>query len=134
MPRDEGRADSPQRWMKNARADLAMARIGLPEGAMYEQLCFFAQQAVEKSIKALLLHLAIDFPFTHSIQFLVSLLPSDVGALPVFEEASILTPYAVLTRYPGELEAVTAEDYSEAARIASAVVEWTDAYIARSTD
>ena len=132
MPRDYDRADSPQRWMSNARADLVMARIGLPEGAMYEQLCFFAQQAVEKSIKALLLHLQIDFPFTHSIQLLVNLLPSDVASLPVFEEAAILTPYAVLTRYPGELEAVTAEMYSEAVRTASAVVEWIDAYIAQA--
>ena len=132
MPRDSDRADSPQRWIKNARADLVMARIGLPEGAMYEQLCFFAQQAVEKSIKALLLHLAVDFPFTHNIQLLVNLLPSDVASLSVFEEAAILTPYAALTRYPGELEAVTAEKYSEAVRTASEVVEWTDAYIARA--
>jgi HEPN domain-containing protein len=132
MPRDLGRADSPQRWMNNARADLVMARIVLPEGAMYEQLCFFAQQAVEKSIKALLLHLAVDFPFTHNIQLLVNLLPYDVASLPVFEEAAILTPYAVLTRYPGELEVVTAEKYSEAVRIASAVVEWTDACIAQA--
>jgi HEPN domain-containing protein len=117
--------------MKNAHADLVMAGIGLPEGAMYEQLCFFAQQAVEKCIKALLLHLAIDFPFTHNIQLLVNLLPSDIQSLSVFEEAAILTPYAVFTRYPGELEPVTADKYSEAVRIASAVVEWTDAYIAQ---
>jgi HEPN domain-containing protein len=129
MPRDHDRADSPRRWMRNARADLVMAKIRLPEGAMYEQLCFFAQQAAEKSIKALLLNLAIDFPFTHNIGLLVNLLPSDIQSVPVFDEAATLTPYAVVTRYPGELEPVTDDKYAEAVRIASDVVEWISALI-----
>jgi HEPN domain-containing protein len=115
--------------MRNARADLVMAKIRLPEGAMYEQLCFFAQQAAEKSIKALLLNLAIDFPFTHNIGLLVNLLPSDIQSVPVFDEAATLTPYAVVTRYPGELEPVTDDKYAEAVRIASDVVEWISALI-----
>ncbi|MHB9036024.1 MAG: HEPN domain-containing protein [Armatimonadota bacterium] len=66
MQRDSGRADAPSRWLRNARADLAIAGIKLPPGGQYEQLCFHAQQAAEKSIKAVLLKLEIDFPFTHN--------------------------------------------------------------------
>ena len=71
MPLDSGGANRHGTWMRNARADLAVARIDLPEDAMYEQLCFHSQQAAEKGIKALLLHLGIDFPFTHKFHFLL---------------------------------------------------------------
>ena len=89
---------------------------------MYEMLCFHAQQAVEKSLKGLLLFLGIDFSLTHNLQLLISLLPDELQALPVFKEAVNLTPYAVMTRYPGEIEMVSKEQYQESIRIASAVV------------
>jgi HEPN domain-containing protein len=40
--------------------------------------------------------------------------------------APILTDYAVLTRYLGDLEPVTEEEYQEAVRIAEAVVQWAE--------
>lgn len=134
MPHDNGKTNLQMAWLKNAISDLAIAQIELPEGGMYEQLCFHAQQAAEKSIKALLLHLGIDFPFTHNIQLLVSLLPLDIQSQPDFREAVILTSYAVLTRYPGELELVTIDRYNEAVQIASAVVELVEGYIKEQLD
>ena len=65
MPRDSDETASPASWMEVARGDLAMARIDLPIHATYEMLCFHAQQAAEKSIKALLVRLGIEFPYTH---------------------------------------------------------------------
>ena len=129
MPHKSGDADNPQTWLKNAISDLRLSRIELPEGVMYEQLCFHAQQAAEKSIKALLLYLDIKFTLTHSIQLLISLLPPEFQSLSVIKEAVILTPYAVLTRYPGEMEPVTAKKHSEAVMIATCAVEWIQAYI-----
>ena len=64
MPPDPERADAPHRWLANARADLAIARIPLPHGGLYEHLCFHAQQTAEKSIKAALLSRGADFPPT----------------------------------------------------------------------
>jgi HEPN domain-containing protein len=55
VPPDALDANAPARWLKNARADLALASITLPEGVQYEQLCFHAQQAAEKGLKAVLL-------------------------------------------------------------------------------
>ena len=74
MPPEAPDAGAPSRWMDNARADLALARIPLPEGVQYEQLCFHAQQAAEKSIKAVLLQCNVDVPFTHNLQVLLNLL------------------------------------------------------------
>lgn len=129
MPYDNEKADSPGKWLAHAEADIAMASIPLPSGARYEQLCFFAQQATEKSLKALLLFLGLDFPFTHNIQLLVSLLPSAIHSLPEFTDAEMLTTYAVLTRYPGEMEPVTKLQYVEALRIATVIVNWIKSYI-----
>lgn len=53
MPRSEDRPGSPDDWLSHARSDLALAEISPPEDVMLEGLCFHAQQAVEKAIKAL---------------------------------------------------------------------------------
>jgi HEPN domain-containing protein len=41
-------------WPARAKGDLALARIALPEGGFYEDLCFHAQQTAEKALKAVL--------------------------------------------------------------------------------
>lgn len=124
MPHDGERADAPARWLANAVADLALAKAPLPEGGMYEHLCFHAQQSVEKSLKAVLLSQAISFPFTHNIQGLLDLLPAVLAVSPEVYDAVVLTPYAVLTRYPGEMEPVTEDDYLEAVKLAEATLQW----------
>ena len=67
-------AGAPSRWMVNARADLALACIPLPDGVQYEQL-------------------------------------------------------AVNTRYPGESEPVTENDYLDAIRLATLAVRWAQSKI-----
>ena len=47
---------TPKDWLARAQGDLALAQISLPEGAYYEDLCFHAQQAAEKAIKAVYRH------------------------------------------------------------------------------
>ena len=115
-------ADSPITWINYAKADLALASIGLPPGVMYSLLCFHAQQAVEKALKAVLLCLGTDFPNTHSLQKLVELLPPGLQVDPSISQSVILTPYAVVTRYPGDIEEIPRDEYDEAVNIASAVV------------
>ena len=112
--------------MKYARADLELARIALPPGAMYEQLCFHAQQAVEKSLKAVLVFSGIDFPSTHSIQSLIDLLSAGITRAPTLIEAARLTVYAAALRYPGDYEPVTEKEHMEAIRLAEAVVAWAE--------
>ena len=108
-----------------------MARIPLPQGARYEQLSFFAQQAAEKAVKAVLLDCNIDFPFIHNLRVLVGLLPTDMQSAAELAGAETLSTYAVTTRYPWDQdeEPVGAEEHDKAVRIADAVVQWAAAVI-----
>lgn len=129
MRHEASQAGSPQQWMRYAKADLALARAPLPAGGLYEQLCFHAQQAAEKSLKAILVHLALDFPNTHNVQRLIDLLPPEVPRMTWLTAAVRLTDYAVASRYPGESEPVQEDEYRHAISLAEAVVSWAEEYI-----
>jgi HEPN domain-containing protein len=126
MPHSSRKAGDPHVWLQVAKADLAMAIAPLPPGGMYEQLCFHAQQAAEKSLKGVLLNLGIVFPFTHNLQALIDLCPADISMPAGIEEIVDLNAYAVLTRYPGELEPVDDSDYDRAIQLARTVVDWAE--------
>ena len=79
MSHDSERSDAPSQWLANARADLALAKVNLPPEGLYEHLCFHAEQAVEKSLKAILLKYRVDFPFTHNLQALLDLFPEEIN-------------------------------------------------------
>ena len=103
MPLSSGESHDALRWLRRARSNLARAKADrrLPE-VLYEDLCFDAQQAAEKAIKAVLVYKKIQFPKTHDIIDLLTLL--DGGGIETSEElrqADSLTFYAVETRYPG---------------------------------
>ena len=110
--------------IRYAESDLEIARITQSSRILLEGLCFHAQQAAEKALKAVLIAHAIPFPRTHNLASLLDLLPQDLLLPSEVEAAAILTDYAVLTRYPGNLEPVTEEEYHEAVRLAEIVVHW----------
>ena len=97
------------------------------EFVRWEQVCFHAQQAAEKAIKAVLLSRGIDFPLTHDIEELLEIAESSGMELTEdIQEASILTPYAVETRYPGYWFEITEADQKEAIQAAEIVIAWAD--------
>ena len=55
--------DDPREWLNRARSNLAMAKMEA-EGIYLEDLCFNAQQAAEKAIKAVFIKRQIEFPYT----------------------------------------------------------------------
>jgi hypothetical protein len=62
--------DDPREWLNRARSSLAKAREGAAFADIYlEDLCFDAQQAAEKAIKAVLLHLGVGFPYVHDLPY-----------------------------------------------------------------
>jgi HEPN domain-containing protein len=63
---------SPQEWPARARGGLALARAPLPEGGFYEDLCFHAQQAAEKALKALYLSRGWAFRYVHDLEELIT--------------------------------------------------------------
>ncbi len=114
-------------WIRRAKSNLARAKQGRQsEDIMYEDLCFDAQQAAEKCLKGLLIYVGKNAPRTHSIGHLLNILRRGCKiAVPrEINEAIILNEYAVTTRYPGDWEPVTAEEYEEAVRLADEVWRW----------
>ena len=115
-------------WLKRARSNLERAKMGkVSQGILYEDLCFDAQQAVEKSLKAILIKLNQPFPKTHSIGILLKLIEEAGVEIPEnINQAKQLTAYAVDARYPGDYEPVKKEEYKEALKIAEDVFKWLD--------
>ena len=122
-------AGSAQDWLRHANSDLALARITPPPSVMLEGLCFHAQQAAEKALKAVLLVQPVSFPRTHSIRMLLDIAAQHITVPEEIQGAAGLTDYAVTTRYPGAPEPVEKEDYEEALRLAEAVVSWAERII-----
>ena len=100
------------------------------EDVLWEDLCFDAQQAAEKALKAVLVALGIQFRFVHDLAELLTLLEYHGVTLPEeVREAAILTEYAVETRYPGTSEPVTETEFNDALRIAEVVFKWAESQI-----
>src|SRR5436305_159214 len=99
MPPELSQSGTPGDWLRYARSDLAYAQIPLPDYALPSIPCFHAQQATEKSIKAVLIHYGIEFPRTHNIRTLLDLLPSNCPVTSAVSLSAQLTDYAVSGRY-----------------------------------
>lgn len=126
MPSEHADPSRPTAWLRRARSNLARARGGqTAPDVLFEDLCFDAQQAAEKAIKAVLVHHQIPFPKTHQITQLLTLAEQHGVAVPAeLREAATLTQYAVGSRYPGFGEEVTRDEYERALVLAETVVEW----------
>jgi HEPN domain-containing protein len=103
---------SPQSWLSHAKSDLNLARLARNHKAVLpEQVCFHAQQACEKALKAVLLSKGLGFPLVHDIEVLLEIAKGGGLRLPrQVREAGALSPYAVEARYPGYDEDITASD------------------------
>lgn len=113
------------KWLNRAEGNLERARTGkINEKTYYEDLCFDCQQAAEKSLKALLLFLEMEFPWTHSISQLNKLISIHYSLDSQLRQAESLSLYAGQTRYPGDYEPLTDEDYKEALALAEYVYSW----------
>ena len=121
--------DDPREWLNRARSNLALAKNRIP-GAYLEDLCFEAQQAAEKAIKAILIRLDIEYPYVHDLARLLSMLEDAGESIPnIVRRAEELTPYALITRYPGPVRPVTTPEYLAAVETAEAVVRWAEEHI-----
>ena len=114
--------------MDHAGSDLRLARLAAAdESIRREQVCFHAQQATEKAIKAVLLSRQTAFPLTHDIEELLRLAEESGLSLPEpVRQAGVLTPYAVETRYPGSWMEITRVDIDEALHLAQQTISWAE--------
>ncbi len=133
MPPEHRPPDDPREWLRRARSNLTRAQADIRLSDVYlEDLCFDAQQAAEKAIKAVLIGLSVRFPYVHDLTALLALVEQCGTAVPAaIREAGRLTRFAVATRYPGIAEPVTQEEYERAVTIAEAVIDWAEKTVQR---
>ena len=118
--------NDPREWMNRARSNLVRARSRIP-GAYLEDLCFDAQQAAEKAIKAVMIARNIEFPYVHDLDQLLTLLEETGQRVPdEIHRAEGLTRYATAARYPGMERPVSEQEHAEAVAVAEAVVQWAE--------
>jgi HEPN domain-containing protein len=103
MPDPEKRIAVCAEWVVKAENDLTNAAhtLRLAASCPTDTVCFHAQQCVEKYLKAILVVEGIDFPKTHDLEAMITLIPPKMRPGLSSEEQARLTDYATGARYPG---------------------------------
>lgn len=121
-------ADKAEAWIRKAEGDLLSADNNLASTKIpFDVVCYHCQQAAEKLLKALLVHLGTQPTRTHDLlalleevrRYSTTIVPDDVENSSV-----ILNPYAVEVRYPDDESNPTLEDSKEARQAAERVGKW----------
>ena len=122
----------PDAWLRQARNDLALARLVRDNGFL-AQSCYFASKAAEKALKGALLELGIEPPHTHVLNDLVQRLEAnglntdELSGLPLRG----LSRMAIQSRYPLDAtppsELFDPADAEQALTTAAAVIDILEA-------
>lgn len=115
-----------RKWSEKAARDLLLAEhaLTLPnDRCPFDLVCFHAQQAVEKYLKAVLILSQAKAPRTHDLAELAGLLPKDFELTVSSHEIASLTPYAIQARYPAVGDEPDPEEASRAVDIARRLKE-----------
>jgi HEPN domain-containing protein len=115
-----------EEWIERAKSSLELSQVKIIRHIQYEDLCFQVQQAVEKALKGLLIFYNVEPEFTHNIELLINELKKFTDIPEEVNEATDLTNYAVQTRYPGEYDEITKEEYDKAVKIAKGCLDWVE--------
>lgn len=113
-----------QRWLRYATEDLDTAeRILAGASPSTRHACYLAQQAAEKALKAILVHLQIQYPFSHNLNAIRDLIPAGWRVKTEHPNLGGLTTWAILGRYPTDLPEATMADAQAARNQARAVLD-----------
>ena len=100
--------------------------------ALPEDLCYEAQQAAEKAVKAVFIRRGVRFPYIHDLDQLLQLLERNGLKIPKYvKDSHELTRFALQTRYPASSGPVTRRQYRRALRIAESVVRWAERQVGK---
>ncbi len=111
-----------KRWLRFAAEDFDAAQSLLASNeSTPRHICFLAQQAAEKALKAALVFEGMDFPFWHDLDALRNFLPDSWPVRREQNDLAQLTEWAVEARYPGDWDEPIVEDAKQAVLQAQAV-------------
>jgi HEPN domain-containing protein len=118
------KASEAEIWLSYAKSDLDAAYALLDSGDFFpRQICFLAQQAGEKSLKAILVFLDMKFPKTHDLDHIRELIPEGWEVKEKFPELYELSVWAVESRYPGHTPEVVEHEARETLLLAEMVFD-----------
>ncbi len=103
-------------WLEYAEHDFYAAKLLVESHKPpFEVIAYHCQQSAEKSLKALLIEHWEPLPRIHDIGVLCELVTDfNKGFANYLEDCDRLTPYGVLTRYPGSPLSIDKEHVSQA--------------------
>lgn len=120
------------RWLRYALEDLRAAEVMIGQSHIAPRhVCWLAQQAAEKAIKAALIYLQIDFPRSHDLDALRNLLPDSWRVKEECPDLAVLTEWSVEARYPGDAPDAIESDARQAVQESRAVIESISRDLAR---
>ena len=120
--------------LQKAEHDLVAARATLATGQAFDTICYHAQQAVEKSFKAVLASHDIEFPKRHDLGELLDMVKPYLPDAASYEGRIVnLMPYAVEVRYDVEFNP-SADNAQEALFVATTMYELAKEHIESSDD
>ncbi len=119
--------DDVLNWLSEAKADLRHAEASIRIGD-YNWACFAAQQAAEKALKALILHVLGEYPRGHDLVRLYRRVKDHVEVRLNESSLARLSAYYTQARYPNAglerpSEEITKEQAEEAVSIARDVLD-----------
>ena len=117
--------DDPRTWVAKAESDLLNIRNNLnAEQVPWDTVCFHAQQAAEKMLKAVLVSRGQAVTRTHDLMALLAEAVAAGAPLESLEpDCRLLTPYAVMLRYPGAAGEPSEEEGRQAVAAAERICE-----------
>ena len=124
--------DHPESWLAKAENDLLCIRNNLDnERIPWDAMCFHAQQAAEKMLKACLVSVGLTAPRTHDLLFLFrQCLDAGLDLHLIEMDCRFLNPFAIVARYPTGPEP-SESDGREAIRAAEQVRTVVRAHFAK---
>jgi HEPN domain-containing protein len=121
-------------WLRFAERDLRSASmVSDAPDADPAAACFFAQQAAEKALKALLVATEASIPRTHDLRELRSRIPRQIAIEVSDEQLTETSDWAAKSRYPGDWREPLACDATAAITVAHRVVNAAAAWFEQET-
>ncbi len=111
-----------KQWLIKAKHDLGTAKLTLEnEPEFSDIICFHAQQAVEKYLKAYMIYLNLEPIKTHNLSYLLDLIKEEdknnLVTDSFYEKIEQLEGYSVEIRYPDEYFEPSFEEAKKAFQI-----------------
>jgi HEPN domain-containing protein len=113
-------------WIDRAKSSYELSKANISTIIYFEDLCYQVQQAAEKALKGLLIYFGVEPEFTHNIGVLLNEIEKYIEIPDDVKNTIDLTNYAVQTRYPGEYDEITKEEYENSLIIAKNCLDWVD--------